>query len=112
MNDASKRLRETSADKPVKTYATSSELGTMAVPMPSTGYGVKIPKLPPGVGSLEAWGRTKISFGKFKGKRTYSGLTSPFAECRRSQLQVLVGSSPREGIAPTVRFGELFVGDG
>jgi len=78
MNDASKRLRETSADKPVKTYATSSELGTMAVPMPSTGYGVKIPKLPPGVGSLEAWGRTKISCGKFKDKRTYSGLTSPF----------------------------------
>jgi hypothetical protein len=74
MNDASKRLRETSADKPMKTYAASSEIGTMAVPMPSAGYGVKVPKLPPGVDSVEAWGRTKISFGKFKDKRTYSGL--------------------------------------
>ena len=74
MSDASKRLRETSTDKFMKTYAASPELGTMAVPMPNDGYTAKVPKLPPGVVSVEAWGRTKISFGKFKDKRTYSDL--------------------------------------
>ena len=79
MTDGSKPLREN--DDPVKMmpYA-STAFGSEALPppMPSPSTGDKATgmapqiALPDGVPSLERWGQTMVSFGKYKNVKTYA----------------------------------------
>ena len=89
MSDAAKRQRneDASAEQisapPVmahpapSTSAYACQAVAAAVPPPMVGTGAVLDtssKLPPGVPTLAAWGRTKVSFGKFMNKRTYLSL--------------------------------------
>lgn len=71
MNDASKRLRE---EEPQQSpYAARG--GMPPVPLPSGAKETfSVPKLPPGVKSLDEWGRNMVSFGKFMGKQSYASM--------------------------------------
>ena len=70
MNDASKRQRE----EDVSTSYSQKGYGA-PMPLPSTAMAMtEVPKLPAGVSSLDDWGRNLITFGKFKGKRSYASL--------------------------------------
>jgi len=70
MNDASKRQREE------ETLTSYSKMGYgLPIPLPSAAAAMtEVPKLPAGVSSMEDWGRNLITFGKFKGKRSYASL--------------------------------------
>jgi len=88
MSDAAKRQRsddEASAvltSSPTKTMPSPSQLTyaplpTAAASGPMVFAGndpAPVIQLPTGVASLEVWGRTKVSFGKFMNKRTYMSL--------------------------------------
>ena len=72
MSDASKRQRE---EEPAPSYA--GHIAVVPVPMPmvsAVAADVAGPKSPPGVPTLEVWGRTVIPFGKMKDRRTYASL--------------------------------------
>lgn len=70
MNDASKRQREE------ETLTSYSKMGYgLPMPLPSAATAMtEVPKLPAGVSSMDDWGRNLITFGKFKGKRSYASL--------------------------------------
>ena len=72
MTDGSKRLRDEGSASKMVTYAPAGSGHDVMknVPMPSTGYPVGAPSpsvaLPDGVPTVERWGQTLVSFGKFK----------------------------------------------
>lgn len=88
MSDAAKRQRSDDeasgvlTSSPPKTMPSPSQLSyapmsTVAAlgPMVLAGNApAPVLQLPTGVASLEVWGRTKVSFGKFMNKRTYMSL--------------------------------------
>ena len=73
MTDAPKRLRGHSPELPDNAPPASSYMATQAMPppFPSDIPHQELAGLPPGVSSLEMWGSTLISFGKYKDKMTY-----------------------------------------
>ena len=99
MNDESKRQRDGNDEKLMGSHDAPPVTTNIPPPTTSARYGSNGPELPPGVSSLEMWGRPKITFGKLKDKLTYSGL---------HLLQVLACSPFRERISTTARFGEVF----
>ena len=80
MTDGSKRLRDEGSTSKMVTYAPAGSGHDVMknVPMPSTGYPVGAPSpsvaLPDGVPTVERWGQTLVSFGKFKDAKTYAEL--------------------------------------
>ena len=72
MSDASMRQRE---EETPASY--SGRVHGFHLPLPSmTNDALEVPKMPAGVRPLEDWGRNVISFGKYKGKRSYASLST------------------------------------
>ena len=81
MTDAPKRRCEYDPPREkVATYSSMPEddVPTTSVPMPKCGMmpsiyteSEEISSLPPGISSVEHWGRSLVSFGKYENKKTY-----------------------------------------
>ena len=88
MSDAAKRQRSDDEangvliSSPTKPMPSPSQLSYAPLPTAATSGPMlfagndpaPVVQLPTGVASLEVWGRTKVSFGKFMNKRTYMSL--------------------------------------
>ncbi|CAK9075558.1 unnamed protein product [Durusdinium trenchii] len=79
MSDGAKRLRDERSCSTAPTYSGGSMALATAAPTPSTAKMPGTPhaeadKYPPGISSLEQWGKCMVAFGKYKGALSYSEL--------------------------------------
>ncbi|CAK9014694.1 Putative transposon protein, partial [Durusdinium trenchii] len=82
MSDGSKRLREDRAPSTPVTYG--SGYTTADPPMPSEKNLIASPspggELPHGVSTITQWGKTVVSFGKYKGSKSYAEMFESTSE--------------------------------